>query len=378
MSETDERYCFVAEWYDSFAQITRKYQVLYYLSDQSIEMFDMKQHKIFLKRSKVDNISLADLYVGSTIHIYSRPLHIVDYGDDYTKRKLSSTKERTLALIKPDAIHKMGHILNVITESGFMLTQLRMCQLGRGEAFQFYQEHQTKPFFDQLLNHITSGPVIAMELMGENAISKWRNILGPTDCAMARTQAPSSIRAKFGKNTTQNACHGSDSPVSASREVEFFFPTNGGQHRNTATFTPTESTCAIVKPHALQSGLTGRIVCAIQEAGFEISAMVMFHIEKANAEEFYEIYKGVVQEYHGMVDELTLGPCIAMEIRAKDAPQAFREMVGPADPEIARHLRPRTLRAQFGKDKIKNAVHCTDLPEDGLLEVEYFFKILDH
>jgi nucleoside-diphosphate kinase len=65
-----------------------------------------------------------------------------------------------------------------------------------------------------------------------------------------------------------------------------------------------------------------------------------------------------------------------MEITAEDAPRVFREFVGPSDPEIARHLRPHTLRALFGKDKIKNSVHCTDLPDDGMLEVEYFFRIL--
>lgn len=68
------------------------------------------------------------------------------------------------------------------------------------------------------------------------------------------------------------------------------------------------------------------------ETGFDISAIQMFHMEKANAEEFYEVYKGVVQEYPSMVQELTSGPCIAMEIRAQDAPKAFRDMVGPADP----------------------------------------------
>lgn len=68
------------------------------------------------------------------------------------------------------------------------------------------------------------------------------------------------------------------------------------------------------------------------EAGFEISALQMFHMEKANAEEFYEVYKGVVQEYSSMVTELTSGPCIALEIRAQDAPRTFREMVGPSDP----------------------------------------------
>lgn len=79
-------------------------------------------------------------------------------------------------------------------------------------------------------------------------------------------------------------------------------------------------------------GLAGKIISSILEAGFEISMLEMFNMEKANAEEFYEVYKGVVQEYGSMVAELTSGPCLAMEIRAQNAPQAFREMVGPSDP----------------------------------------------
>lgn len=79
-------------------------------------------------------------------------------------------------------------------------------------------------------------------------------------------------------------------------------------------------------------GLAGKIISAIMEAGFEISMLEIFHMEKANAEEFYEVYKGVVQEYGSMVSELTSGPCLALEIRSQEAPQKFREMVGPADP----------------------------------------------
>uniref|UniRef100_A0A8D0GGX7 Nucleoside diphosphate kinase-like domain-containing protein n=1 Tax=Sphenodon punctatus TaxID=8508 RepID=A0A8D0GGX7_SPHPU len=119
------------------------------------------------------------------------------------------------------------------------------------------------------------------------------------------------------------------------------------------------------------------MIKTILDEGFEISALQMFNMERANAEEFYEIYKGVVAEYPEMVTELCSGPCIALEIRQIDPPKVFREFCGPSDPEIARHLRPGTLRALFGKNKIQNAVHCTDLPEDGVLEVQYFFKILD-
>jgi nucleoside-diphosphate kinase len=104
----------------------------------------------------------------------------------------------------------------------------------------------------------------------------------------------------------------------------------------------------------------------------------MFNLAENNAEEFYEVYKGVVNEYSSMVNELCSGPCIAMEItHHENAPKSFREFVGPSDPDIARHLRQHTLRAKFGIDKIHNAVHCTDLPDDGQLEVEYFFQILN-
>lgn len=369
-----DRYCFIVEWYDELAALIRRYQFMYYPRDRSVEMFDMKQNRQFLKRTKSEAITPDKLYIGSTIDFLSRQINFVDYGDEFTRRRLSCKKERTLGMIKPDAMSKVGPILDAIYDSGLMITKLKMCQLNRNEAFQLYQEHQGKPFLDKLLNFVTRGPIIAMELMGEGAVSRWRELCGQTDSAIARQEAPTSLRARFGKDGTENAVHGSSDIASAATELEFFFPTHGGSRQNTAKYN--DCTCCVIKPHAVLSGQAGKIISAIMEAGFEVSMIEMFHMDKANAEEFYEVYKGVVQEYHSMVLELTSGPCIVLEVRAQDAPTAFREMTGPADPEIARHLRPRTLRALFGQDKIKNAVHCTDLPEDGQLEVEYFFKVL--
>ncbi|XP_052784662.1 nucleoside diphosphate kinase 7-like [Mya arenaria] len=372
----DERYCFLVEWYDGMASLIRRYHFMFYTRDNSVEMFDIKNNRLFLKRTKCDGVGLGHLYIGATLDLFSRQINFIDYGDDFTKQRLSQQKERTLGIIKPDAINKVGQILDAVFQSGFKVTKLKMCRLTRNEAFSFYQEHQSKTFFDTLINFMTSGPVVAFELMGTNAISQWRELIGPTDSAEARKSAPISLRARFGKDNTQNAIHGSDSVQSAAREVEFFFPsTMGPLRQNTAKYT--DCTCCVIKPHAVAAGNAGKIISAIMDAGFEVSCMQMFHMEKANTEEFYEVYKGVAQEYNAMVMELTSGPCIALEVRAQNAPIAFREMTGPADPEIARHLRPRTLRALYGIDKVKNAVHCTDLPEDGLLEIEYFFKVLD-
>ena len=81
------------------------------------------------------------------------------------------------------------------------------------------------------------------------------------------------------------------------------------------------------------------------------------------------MYKNVVQEYNSLVEELTNGPCVALEVRQENVVPKLRELCGPHDPEMASNVRPKSLRAVYGKDKGKNAVHCTDLPEDGILEV---------
>ncbi|KAE8294431.1 Nucleoside diphosphate kinase 7 [Larimichthys crocea] len=339
----EDRYAFLTEWYDPTAALLRRYQLFFYPKDGSVEMFD---------------------------------LNLIDYGDQYTANKLGSKKERTLALIKPDVVTKIGDVLELIYSNNLIVTKAKMTKLTWSQAADFYVEHQSKPFFSNLVQFVSSGPVVAMELMGDEAMSIWRRLLGPADSTVARKEAPQSARAQFGTDGIKNVGHGSDSLAAAARELEFFFPsTIGHGPSNTALYT--DCTCCIIKPHAISEGLTGKILNSISAAGFEISALQMFNVDRANAEEFFEVYKGVVTEYPSMVTELCSGPCMVLEIHGTDVPQSFREFCGPADPEISRHLRPATLRALYGKDKVKNAVHCTDLPEDGVLEVQYFFKILD-
>ncbi|XP_037764707.1 nucleoside diphosphate kinase 7 isoform X6 [Chelonia mydas] len=340
-------------------------------------MYDVKNHRTFLKRTKYDDLHLEDLFIGNKVTVFSRHLSLVDYGDQYTARKLGSRKERTLALIKPDAVPKIGDLIDIIINAGLTITKAKMMVLSRKEAMDLHVDHQSKPFYNELLLFITSGPTVAMEILGDDAVSEWKKLLGPANSGVARSDAPGSIRAMFGTDGIRNAAHGPDSFASAAQELELFFPSSGGRGpANSAKFT--DCTCCIIKPHAVNEGLTGKIINAILDGGFEISALQLFNMERANVEEFYEIYKGVVAEYTEMVTELCSGPCIALEIRQLDPQKVFRDFCGPSDPEIARHLRPGTLRAIFGKNKIQNAVHCTDLPEDGLLEVQYFFKILDN
>jgi len=212
-----------------------------------------------------------------------------------------------------------------------------------------------------------------MELVSDDCIKRWRNLIGPTNCQIARVEAPNSIRAIFGSEGVRNAVHGSDSSSSADREIGFFFGEKS-KLKTTALFN--NCTCCIIKPHIVMESKVGKVIDHILNEGFEISALQMFFLDRATAEEFFEVYRGVLPEFSAMANHLTNGPCIALEVRQEDAVNAFRQICGPHDPELARTLRPNTLRAKHGGDRVKNAVHCTDLPEDGVLEVEYFFNIL--
>ncbi|CAG9312082.1 NME7_1 [Blepharisma stoltei] len=331
-------------------------------------MYDLKNRRIFLKRSQYPNLTLEDLYLGAAISIYSRQLKVVEYGDNFTKSHFENQRERTFAMIKPDCYNHIGKIIDRIIQEGFKITNIKMHRFTVNQARQLYSEHDGKQFFQDLVNFISSDISVGMELIAGNAISKWKDIIGPANSHTARVDAPQSIRAAYGSDGARNAVHGSESADRAAREIDYFFSLPG----NTATYS--NCTCCVIKPHALTNA--GRIIDMIISEGFEISALQMFNLDKPNAEEFLDVYKGVLPEFSGIVEHFTSGPCIAMEIRQENPVESFREICGPLDPDVARSSKPRSIRAIFGIDRIQNAVHCTDLPEDGLMESEYFFRIL--
>lgn len=112
--------------------------------------------------------------------------------------------------------------------------------------------------------------------------------------------------------------------------------------KNTAYFS--NCTCCVIKPHAVANGDAGKIIDIILEEGFEISALEMFTLDKPTAEEFFEVYKGVLPEFVAMIEHMTTGPCIALEVRQENAVKSFRDLAGPMDSEIARNLRPNSIR----------------------------------
>jgi len=130
--------------------------------------------------------------------------------------------ERTLVLIKPDALKRdlVGEIINRFERQGLRLVSIKMLRLNESEAMAFYTVHKDKPFFKELVNYMSSGPIVAMVLEGEGAIGRVREIMGATDPNEAKA---GTIRRDLGINKTENTVHGSDSKESAALEISFFF-----------------------------------------------------------------------------------------------------------------------------------------------------------
>ena len=132
--------------------------------------------------------------------------------------------ERTFGIVKPDAVAKnaVGGVLQMIEGAGLKVLGLKMLRLTQAQAEGFYAVHKARPFFDDLVKFMTSGPVVVMALEGESAVTRYREVMGPTDS----TKAPSgTIRNAFGTSIERNAVHGSDGPDTAKVEIGFFFST---------------------------------------------------------------------------------------------------------------------------------------------------------
>jgi nucleoside-diphosphate kinase len=130
--------------------------------------------------------------------------------------------ERTYAMVKPDGVKRglVGEVVSRIEKKGFKVVGMKLMQIPRETAERHYGEHQGKPFFEGLVSFITSGPVVAMVIEGENAILEWRKMMGSTN---PKDAALGTIRGDFASTIDENVVHGSDAPATAEREIGIFF-----------------------------------------------------------------------------------------------------------------------------------------------------------
>jgi nucleoside-diphosphate kinase len=336
----EQRYTFLTQWYDAAAALTRIYQLVYY-TDQTIEIFDMKNRRTFLKRTKQAGLELRDLFVGNTVTVFARQLKITEYGDAFTAGRFAESSETAVAFVIPRAIGELPNLLGTFVESGLIIAEVRMCAV---------PAHC--PGYSAAL---ADGYAVAVLLKAANAVSTVSEIAADARGALVALSNPSDAAEAAA------VMFGPGAPALAPAACQ-------------------DSTLLLVRPHALKAGQLGPVLDTVVRAGFVIRTMGTFAVSLPNAEEFLEVYKGVIPEYREYVAELCSGVCLAAELTYAPAPHdsvaALRAVAGASDPEVARLLHKHSIRAKLAQNKVKNVVHCTDLPEDGALEVEYFFNIL--
>ena len=130
--------------------------------------------------------------------------------------------ERTLSIIKPDGVRKglTGEIIKRLEKAGFRICAVKMVRLSREQARMFYLVHRGRPFYDSLVEFMTSGPIVAMVIEGENAVVRYRELMGATN---PKEALPGTIRHDFASDIDRNIVHGSDAPETAAQEIRFFF-----------------------------------------------------------------------------------------------------------------------------------------------------------
>ncbi|CCW61415.1 unnamed protein product [Phytomonas sp. EM1] len=328
------RLSFIVEYFDPHASVTRTYQLLYYLDDSTIEMHDLKTRRLFLKRCAYPSLTLNELFLGAIVNVFSRPLKVIDFGDEATRRQLGANSETVMIIICENNFSNSGNMVSSFIDVKLRITNIRMVDLPQGLA--------------------------------ERSNSSQRVIL-------------SVLNAPQALEKTKGICKQYPQGVFIVENDELFAALEGlvrGPGPTTACLT----NCAVcvIKPHAITSGHQGRILQRLYDEGFTISALGMYMLTTADSEDFLEVYNGVMPEYRKMVEQLSSGPVWAIEVRAENAVAALRAVCGPHDPDVGHLLFPHTIRAQYGTSRIQNAVHCTDLEEDGPLESEFFFSLLQN
>lgn len=271
----------------------------------------------------------------------------------------STTPERTLALIRPDVLKdRKDEILQSIREAGFSIAMQKEIMLTKPQVEEFYKEHVDTEYFPALQQQMTSGPVLALALVKDNAVNHWRNLLGPADLTEAVNTAPDSLRALFTpKETTVNQLHGSSSANEAENEIKFFFPV--------------EHTLATIKPDALEEH-RDEIMERIQAAGFTISQIKETNLSQEVAEEFYKEHKGK-PFFDQLTNYMCRGPCLMMILSKENAVQEWRSLMGPTDPTEAQQLSPDSLRSLFAKSVLQNAVHGSSNLHQAMEKMKFIF-----
>ncbi|XP_051761176.1 thioredoxin domain-containing protein 6 isoform X4 [Ctenopharyngodon idella] len=290
----------------------------------------------------------------------------------------------TVAIIKPDVVAhgKADEIIMKIQDAGFVILAHEERTLSEAEAEDFYQHKAAEPYFQELIQFMSSGPshvLVISKMEGcEDVIPAWREFIGPPDIEEAREKQPESLRAQYGTETLLNALHGSSDSEQASRELAFFFPNfrmamaDSSSERAGPEQEHVERTLALIRPDAARENRE-EILGRIHEAGFKVAMQKEVMLSEDQVRQFYSSH--LEQEYFpSLLQSMTSGPVLALALVKEGAMEHWRNILGPKDPIKAKNEEPNSLRAQFsnGNSSI-NQLHGSRSSEEAEMEISFFF-----
>jgi nucleoside-diphosphate kinase len=343
----DDSLLFIVEYFDPAPRLKRQYLLKLFLDGMQVEMVDLKNKKMFLKKSPCpSHMTPQDFFIGGKVLLYARDLEIIDYGDLKTREKLQHQLQPSVVVL-PFELHSVwGKVIDELLGAGLGIVKIKSFVLPENVSGRICSILRTTDARGLLSGGNTT---LVVMVQGEDGVQRSLDICSALGCPFV-----------------------SSSGIEAADLADALLNTRGLP----TSATMDNCTCCIVKPHAIKAKLLGKIMNLISSQGYEISAATTVYFDRTSAEEFLEVYKGVVPEYPDHVNELAGGMCVALEVRAEDAVNTFRQSAGPWDVEMAKVLRPDSIRGLYGIDRVRNAVHCTDLAQDAVPEVQYCFSIV--
>ncbi|XP_068828500.1 thioredoxin domain-containing protein 3 [Capricornis sumatraensis] len=268
--------------------------------------------------------------------------------------------EKILVLLRPALFNERTEdVLNKIQDEGFKILLQRQIVLSEEEAKTLCKEYENKDYFGNVIENMTSGPSLALVLVRENGLAYWKQLIGPSSVEEAKEYIPESLCAQFAiEGLPINQLYGSDSLEAAEREIQYFFPP---QH-----------TVALIKPHVTQEQRED-IMKVIKDTGFDITQMKEILLTEEDAEKIYFKIKRKAF-YKDVLGVLAEGTSLVMILTKWNAVSDWRRLMGPTDPEEARLLSPDSIRAQFGENILKNAVHGASNMEEAMETISSMFE----
>ncbi len=232
----------------------------------------------------------------------------------------NASSRHTLALIRPSALAKYkDEILNKIKSNGFEIAMARQVQLDKQGAEDFYSEQRGKPFFDELVNEMTSGPLMVLCLVKDDAIASWRNMLGPKEKENIKSST-GTLRNEFDvSESAVNSLHGASTPEQVQKELSKFFPM--------------EQTVAALKPN-LSAEQKEEIINKIEKSGFLIASKKSEKLTEDIAKEMYK-HSADKPYYQDLVNMMTQGETDILVLSRENAIDGWREYIGDTDPSKA-------------------------------------------